>query len=130
MAIALCLCLLTILWCLRSHRPQQNRLDKVLTGLLGMIAIYEALRVLKDSGIVFHGIRHLDDWSDFLIAGLCMLAAFIVRISSRDRISTRACLRLVEANEKVGGDRSTGSGVLSQAAHAVFERGPARLLSR
>ncbi len=123
MAIALCLCLLTILWCLRLTGRQQNRLDKVLTGLLGMIAIYEALRVLKDSGIVFHGIRHLDDWSDFLIAGLCMLAAFILRISSRDRISTRACLRLVEANEKVV-DRSTGSGVLSQAAHAVFDASP------
>ena len=31
-------------------RRQRNGLDKMLTGLLGFIAIYEALRILKDSG--------------------------------------------------------------------------------
>ncbi|MGD0435788.1 MAG: PAS domain-containing protein [Bryobacteraceae bacterium] len=123
MALALCLCLLTILWCIRLTGRQQGKLDKMLTGLLGLIAIYEALRVLKDSGIVFHNIRRLDDWSDFLIAGLCMVAALILRFSSRERISAKACLRLVEANEKVV-DPGSGSGMLSQAAHAVFDASP------
>ena len=48
MALALCMCLATILWCILLTRRQQARLDRTLTGLLGMIAIYEALRVLKD----------------------------------------------------------------------------------
>lgn len=123
MAVALCLCLATILWCILLTRRQPNGLDKVMTGLLGLISIYEALRVLKDSGIVFHGLRRLDDWSDFLIAALCMGAALILKVSSRDRISTRACLRLVEANEKVV-DLGTASGTLSQAAHTVFDASP------
>jgi PAS domain-containing protein len=123
MAIALCLCLLTILWCIRLTGKQQNKLDKLLTGLLGLIAIYEALRVMKDSGIVFHAFQHLDDWSDLLIAGLCMVAALILKFSTRDRISARACLRLVEANEKVV-DMGTGSGVISHAAHTVFDGSP------
>jgi PAS domain-containing protein len=123
MAIALCLCLLTILWCIRLTGRQQNSLDKLLTGLLGLIAIYQALRVLKDSGLVFHSFQRMYDWSDLLIAGLCLLAAFILKFSSRERISTRACLRLIEANEKVV-DLGTGSGTLSQAAHAVFDASP------
>ncbi len=50
MAIALLICLATILWCILLTRRQRNGLDKMLTGLLGLIAIYEALRILKDSG--------------------------------------------------------------------------------
>lgn len=123
MAIALCLCLLTILWCIRLTRRQQNRLDKMLAGLLGMIAIYEALRVLKDSGIAFHSLRHVYDWSDLLIAALCVFAAHILKFSTRERISARACLRLVEANEKVV-DLRAGTGMLSQATHAMFDSSP------
>lgn len=101
MALALCISLATILWCILLARRQRSGLDKVLTGLLGLIAIYEALRILKDSGMVsFPGVGQLDGLADFVIASLSLIAALILRVSSIDRATTKAQLRLVEANEK------------------------------
>ena len=109
MALALCVCLATILWCILQTRRQQNQLDRALTGLLGVIAIYEALRVLKDSGVgSFWHLQKLSGWADFLVATLCLIAALIMRLSGIDRSSTKARLRLVEANEKPAGFPHSG----------------------
>jgi len=101
MGLALCICLATILWCLLMARRQQSGLDKVLTGVLGLVATYEAIRVLKDAGIIFFpGIQKLDGWVDFLIASMYLIAALILKVSSSERTTTKVKLRLVEANEK------------------------------
>ena len=101
MGLALCVCLATIFWCILLAKRQQNRLDKVLTGLLGMIAVYEAVRILKECGIILiPGLSKLDGWVDFIIASLYLIAALILKVSSIDRASTKVRLRLVEANEK------------------------------
>lgn len=101
MALALCVCLATIFWCIILAKRQQNRLDKILTGLLGMIAVYEAVRILKECGIILiPGIGKLDGWVDFIIASLYLIAALILKVSSIDRANTKVRLRLVEANEK------------------------------
>ena len=101
MGFALCISLGTILWCILLVRRQRNRLDKVLTGLLGLISIYEALRILRDSAVLmFPTVKKLDGLADFIIASLSMIAALVLRASSIDRATTKAQLRLVEANEK------------------------------
>ncbi len=101
MGLALCVCLATIFWCILLAKRQGNRLDKVLTGLLGMIAVYEAVRILKECGIILiPGLRKLDGWVDFIIASLYLIAALILKVSSIDRANTKVRLRLVEANEK------------------------------
>lgn len=101
MGLALCICLTTIFWCFLMAKRQQVGLDKILTGVLGLIAIYEAIRVLKDAGVIlFPGIQQLDGWVDFLIASMYFIAALILKVSSSERASTKARLRLVEANEK------------------------------
>jgi PAS domain-containing protein len=101
MGLALCICLTTIFWCFLMAKRQQVGLDKILTGVLGLIAIYEAIRVLKDAGVIlFPGIQQLDGWVDFLIASMYFIAALILKVSSSERNSTNVRLRLVEANEK------------------------------
>lgn len=102
MGLALCVCLATILWCIFLARRQQSGLDRVLTGLLGLISIYEAMRVMKDSGIIlFPGLNHkLDGWVDFIIAIMYLVAAMFLKVSGSERASTKVRLRLVEANEK------------------------------
>jgi PAS domain-containing protein len=101
MALALLVCLATILWCIFLTRRQRNSLDKLLTGLLGLIAIYQALRILGDSGLVrLTGIGRVDGWVDFISACLYLAAAVILKISSIDRATTKVHLRLVEADEK------------------------------
>jgi PAS domain-containing protein len=101
MGMALCICLATILWCFLMAKRQRSGLDKILTGVLGLISTYEAIRVLKDSGVVlFPGMGKLDGWVDFLIACMYLIAALILKISASDHTTTQVKLRLVEANEK------------------------------
>jgi PAS domain-containing protein len=122
MALALCMCLATIFWCILLARKQQARLDRMLTGLLGIIAIYEALRVLKDCGVIRLGFRQLDGWVDFVIAGTYLLAGLILKYSGSDRAHTKVRLRLVEANEKTMDAPRGASG--PETTHAVFDASP------
>jgi PAS domain-containing protein len=101
MALALLICLATILWCILLTRRQRNGLDKILTGLLGLIAIYESFRILKDSGFaVFARFRTMEGWVDLISACLYLVAALILKTSSIDRAATKVHLRLMEADEK------------------------------
>jgi PAS domain-containing protein len=89
-----------------------------------MIAIYEALRLLKDSGILlFPGIRKLDGWVDLIIASLYLIAALILKVSSSDRASTKVRLRLVEANEKTLEPAKVGVASVPETS-AVFDASP------
>ena len=110
MALAFLFCLATILWCILLTRRQRNGLDKLLTALLGFIAVYEALRVLRDSGFApFTRFRTMEGWVDLASACLYLVAAFILKTSSIDRVATKVHLRLVEAelgeNEERAMDR-------------------------
>ncbi len=99
MALAFLTCVATILWCILLTRRQRNGLDRLLTGLLGSIAIYQALRILSDSGLAaFARFRSLEGWVDLISACLYLLAAFILKTSSIDRAATKVHLRLVEAD--------------------------------
>ncbi len=101
MALALLICLATILWCILLTRRQRNGVDKILTGLLGLIAIYESFRILKDSGFaVFARFRVMEGWVDLISACLYLVAALILKTSSIDRAATKVHLRLMEADEK------------------------------
>jgi PAS domain-containing protein len=101
MALALLVCLATILWCILLARRQRNGLDKILTALLGFFAVYQSLRVLRDSGFApFTGFRRVEEWVDLVSACLYLVAAFILKTSSIDRVATKVHLRLMEAGEK------------------------------
>lgn len=98
MALAFLVCLATILWCILLTRRQRNGLDKLLTALLGFIAVYHALRVLRDSGFApFVHFRTMEGWVDLASGCLYLVAAFILKTSSIDRVATKVHLRLVEA---------------------------------
>jgi PAS domain-containing protein len=101
MGLALLICLATILWCILLTRRQRSGLDKILTGLLGLIAIYDSFRILKDSGIAaFARFRTMEGWVDVISACLYLVAALILKTSSIDRAATKVHLRLMEADEK------------------------------
>lgn len=100
-AFALLICLATILWCILLTRRQRNGLDKILTGLLGLIAVYHALRILKDSGFTpFAHFRTMQAWVDVISACLYLVAASMLKTSGSDRWVTRVHLRLAQAEEK------------------------------
>jgi PAS domain-containing protein len=114
MALALLICLATILWCILLIRRQRGSVDKVLTGLLGLIAIYESLRILKDSGFAMFAHFHMvEGWVDFISACLYLLAALILKASSMDRAATKVHLRLMEAGEQ---SRDQGNAAITSVA--------------
>ena len=116
MALAFLLCLATILWCILLIRRQRNGLDKVLTGLVGFIAIYQALRVLRDSGFApFSRFHTLEGWVDLISACLYLVAAFILKTSSTDRAATKVQLRLEEAEEKTMDPAGAGIAALPES---------------
>jgi PAS domain-containing protein len=124
MAVALCVCIGTILWCILIMRRQQVGLDRILTGLLGAISIYEAVRIMKDSGIVlFPGFKKLDGWADFIVAIMYLVAALFLKVSSNERAHTKVRLRLVEANEKTM-EVGKGAPVTPEMTPTVFDASP------
>jgi PAS domain-containing protein len=125
MALALLICLATILWCILLTRRQRNGLDKILTGLLGLIAVYEALRILKDSGLAaFARFRTMEGWVDLISACLYLVAALILKTSSIDREATKVHLRLVEADEKPTDLTSAVIAAVPELGHPVLESCP------
>lgn len=101
MGLALCICMATIFWCFLIAKRQLGGLDKILTGILGFISVYEAVRIMKDSGVILiPGFRQLNGWADFLVASIYLVAALMLKLSSADRVTTKFKLRLVEANEQ------------------------------
>jgi hypothetical protein len=130
MALALLICLATILWCILLIRRQRNSVDKVLTGLLGLIAIYESLRILKDSGFAMFAHFHmLEGWVDFISACLYMVAALILKTSSVDRAATRVHLRLVEAGEKPMDLSNVALAAVSELGHPLLDALPLAVLA-
>lgn len=125
MALALLICLATILWCILLTRRQRNGLDKILTGTLGLIAVYEALRILKDSGFAaLARFRTMEGWVDLIGACLYMVAAFILKTSSTDHAATKVHLRLVEADEKRADLSSAVIAVVPELGHPLIDCSP------
>ena len=125
MALALLICLATILWCILLIRRQRGSVDKVLTGLLGLIAIYESLRILKDSGFAMFAHFHmLEGWVDFISACLYLLAALILKTSSLDRAATKVHLRLMEAGEKPRNLANAAIASVAELRHPLVDASP------
>jgi hypothetical protein len=97
---AVLLCLATIFWCIRVVRRRQRGADRFLLGLLGLIAICQALRIFKDIGVwtASQPFHRLDDFVNLATGGLYLIGALLLEISSRDRISAELSLRLAQAN--------------------------------
>jgi len=129
MAIALLICLATILWCILLTRRQRNSFDKTLTGLVGLFAIYESVHILKDSHFaIFAKLQTIEGWVDLVSACLYLLATLIVKNSSMDRVATRVQLRLMEADEKqttvtggaIGAMKELGYPLVDSCPLAIF----------
>jgi len=129
-ALAVCLCMGTILWCVFLTRRHRSRLDRFLSAALGFITIYQALRTLKDTGVaVLPGFRQWDAFVDVMISAMCLIAAAILKLSYLDRTSTSVRLRLSEANEKTM-DVSRGAQVIPHdVANSAIEASPLAMVA-
>lgn len=98
-ALSLLLCLATILACflLERRRPQQ-RSDRLLIGALGLLSIYQGLRILEGAGIVSVSIgANMDDAIELAIAAFYLIAALMLRLSTINHLETESAIRLARA---------------------------------
>lgn len=101
-AVALLITLGTIFWCLRLLRLQRTRLDRFLMGLLGLIATYQGLRLLRDAGFWSPVTPDkLNSFADVTVSILYLISTLILHLSSADRMNTRMRLRVVEADQRL-----------------------------
>ena len=52
MAFALCVCLVTIFWCIRFLHKRQKGWDRFLAALIGVVAIFQGMRRLHQAGVI------------------------------------------------------------------------------
>ncbi len=95
--VAICLCLITILWCIRLLHRMKARSDRFLVGLVGVIASYQGLRILKDAG-VWNGWK-MESFAALMVTVAYLAVVVILRFNSSELVRTRIQLRLAEANE-------------------------------
>jgi hypothetical protein len=98
-AFSILLCLTTILSCvlLERRRPRQGS-DRFLIACLGLLSIYQAIRILHAAGIVTLSVNSkLDDAIDLSIAGFYLVATVMLRFASNNQLEAESAMRLVRA---------------------------------
>ena len=95
--LSILVCLATIFACvvLERRRPH-HRSDRFLIGMLGLLSIYQAMRILQGAGLVSMG-SHMDDALELLIAAFYLLAALMLRWSSMKHLEVESAIRLARA---------------------------------
>lgn len=101
-ALALLVCLVTIFWCFwLLRRAVYFTLDRYLLAFIGILSIYQGLRLLKEIGLmtVFSS-RILNNFVELAVALLYLLAALIMRLSSEQRRYSDFQFRAAKAEPK------------------------------
>ncbi len=99
LGLALSACIATMFWCMLILRRRRKGPDRLLAALLGIVSIWQTLRLLRQDGILLiSGSPSLDTIADVVVTGVYLIAVVILRFSGRERQATEVHLRLAEAN--------------------------------
>ncbi|MBZ5602569.1 MAG: hypothetical protein LAO79_09705 [Acidobacteriia bacterium] len=98
-ALAILVCMGTIIALFRLNRQKpQSKNDQFLIGFLGLLTIYEALKILKDSGVVTLAVNSMfEDALELLVAAACLVAAILLRVSRVNHLDVESAVRLARA---------------------------------
>jgi PAS domain S-box-containing protein len=98
--IALLVALCVIVWCIFLLRKVRGLHNRTLTGLVGMTAVFQGLRLLQGTGLLPEGSRtNLDDFVNLLVTGIYLASLFALRGLSRESTTNAMALRLAESNQ-------------------------------
>ena len=98
-ALSIVLCLATILSCvlLERKRPHQGA-DRFLIAFLGVLSIYQGIRILHAAGIVKLSVNaKMDDAIDLSVAVFILLATVMMRFAAVNHLDAESAMRLVRA---------------------------------
>jgi PAS domain-containing protein len=96
-AAALSICLATIFWCIVILRKRQRGPDRFLATLMGIISVWQGLRLLRSAGLLT-GSNQIDTVAEFTVTALYLISVLILRILVTERQNTQVRLRLVESS--------------------------------
>lgn len=97
LSILVCLTTLLLLVSLERRRPQQTA-DRFLVGFLGLISIYQALRILQSAGFVsLSPSAKLDDAIELIVTVFYLCAAMLLRLTSANHLDAELAMRLTNA---------------------------------
>jgi hypothetical protein len=99
LACSVCLCLLSIAAAIRLVRKLRGGPERFIAGFVGLVAIYEGLRILVQAGI-WRPPESLGwaDFATFIVTGLFVLVLIVVQEIGTEGHRTRFLLRLFEAD--------------------------------
>jgi len=98
-AVSIVLCLITIFFCfsLERKRPQQAS-DRFLIGVLGLLAVWQGLRILQGAGLVALSLgAKTDDAIELVITGFYLVASLMLRFSTVNHLELESAIRLARA---------------------------------
>jgi hypothetical protein len=97
--LSIVLCLATILSCvaLERKRPHQKA-DRFLIAFLGLLSVYQGMRILHASGIMNFSVNaKMDDMIDLSVAVFILFATIMLRFATVNRLDDESAMRLVRA---------------------------------
>ena len=97
LSILVCLTTLSLLVSLERRRPRQTA-DRFLVGFLGLISVYQALRILQTAGFVsLSPNAKLDDAIELIVTVFYLCAALLLRLTSANHLDAELARRLTNA---------------------------------
>jgi len=98
-ALSIVICLVTIFSCFRLERKRPTqKADRFLIAFLGLLAIYQGMRILESAGVLAISVgAKFDDAIELLITTFYLFAALLLRFSSVNRLEAESAYRLVRA---------------------------------
>jgi hypothetical protein len=98
-ALSIVVCLATILSCvLLERRHPHQRSDRFLIGVLGLLSVYQGLRILQGIGILTISIgTKMDDAIELAITAFYLMAALVLRLSMNSHLDAVLAMRLARA---------------------------------
>jgi hypothetical protein len=98
-AMSIVICLVTIFSCFRLERKRPTqKADRFLIAFLGLLAIYQGMRILESAGVLAISVgAKFDDAIELLITTFYLFAALLLRFSSINRLEAESAYRLVRA---------------------------------
>ena len=131
-AVAILVCLATIFSCFALNRRRtRKKVDRIMIGALGLLSVYQGLRILQGAGLVTVSMNAaVDDAIELLVTVFCLIGTLMLRFSSRDTLDVESAIRLANAApprsnhpfEKLrDGDRPNDGAILENLAWALPE---------
>jgi hypothetical protein len=98
-AISLVVCLVTIFFLFQLHRKRpEHKADRFLIAFLGLMSVYEGLRILQEAGILnLRANSALDDTIELLIVCCYLIAALVLKLSNVNHMDALSAMRLLGA---------------------------------